>query len=47
MIIFPWVFWIDRVYEQLSGNKHYNDGREKQALLTSIKSARAVFENRL
>jgi TolB protein len=38
--------WIDRVYAQLSGNKHYNDEREKQAVLTSIESARAVFENR-
>jgi len=38
--------WIDRVYEQLSENKHYNDEREKQAVLTSIASARAVFENR-
>jgi len=28
---------MDRVYEQLSGNKHYNDEREKQAVLTSIK----------
>ena len=38
--------WIDRVYEQLSGNKHYNDELEKQAVLSSIESARAVFENR-
>jgi len=38
--------WIDRVYKQLSGNKHYNDEREKQAVLTSIESARDVFERR-
>jgi len=38
--------WTDRVYEQLSGNKHYNDEREKQAILDSIKAARAVFEDR-
>jgi len=38
--------WIDRVYEQLSGNKHYNDELEKQAVLRSIESAREVFENR-
>jgi hypothetical protein len=38
--------WIDRVYEQLSGNKHYNNELEKQAVLSSIESARAVFENR-
>ncbi len=38
--------WIDRVYEQLSDNKHYNDEREKQAVLASIEAARAVFESR-
>jgi len=37
---------MDRVYKQLSDNKHYNDEREKQAVLTSIESARRVFENR-
>jgi len=38
--------WIDRVHDALSGNKNYNDDTEKQAILSSIKSARSVFEGR-
>jgi hypothetical protein len=40
------ISWIDRVYEQLSNNPHYNDDGEKQAILSSIESARTVFESR-
>jgi hypothetical protein len=38
--------WINRVHEALSSNPNYNDDSEKQAVLSSIESARTVFENR-
>jgi Tol biopolymer transport system component len=40
------ISWIDRLHEQLSKNPHYNDDSEKQAILSSIESARTVFESR-
>jgi len=40
------ISWIDRVHEQLAKNPHYNDDGEKQAIASSIESARAVFESR-
>ncbi|MGA9572780.1 MAG: CehA/McbA family metallohydrolase [Lysobacterales bacterium] len=40
------ISWIDRIYGQLSSNTQYNDENEKQAVLSSIASARSVFESR-
>ena len=40
------ISWIDRVYAELASNTQYNDDVEKQAVLSSIKAARSVFESR-
>jgi hypothetical protein len=40
------ISWIDRVHGQLENNTDFNDDTEKQAVLMSIESARAVFESR-
>lgn len=38
--------WIDRVHGHLETNPDFNDDSEKQAVLDSIETARAVFESR-